>query len=320
MQTKEEIETGLSQLVEEYGEYVFDIPLPHGLWTRGGRGLPHTRLKRVMQIAGDVSLKPLSECRVLDLGCLDGIFSVEFALRGAQITGVEIRDANLKKAEFVKEAHGLDNLRFVKDDVRDVSRSKYGSFDIVVCSGILYHLNTPGVFTLVENMAEMAERLVIIDTHISLKPSATARHGGRTYHGHFNREHAETDSREVKEKRLLASIDNNQSFWLTRPSLVNILGHVGFSSVYECFNPPHLNFGRPGLECVDRCTFLAVKGRRCELLTSPAANRLEEDWPEGSLSYGYIVGEESSFSNIRRLTRRMISRHVRRIIPKGRRN
>ena len=30
----------------------------------------------------DLSKKLLSECRLLDLGCLDGIFSFEFALHG----------------------------------------------------------------------------------------------------------------------------------------------------------------------------------------------------------------------------------------------
>jgi len=88
---------GLSEHVQRYGEWFYDIPLPHGLWTRGNEGLPHTRLKRVLQVASDISLKPLSECRVLDLGCLDGLFSIEFGLQGAQVTGIEVREANHKK-------------------------------------------------------------------------------------------------------------------------------------------------------------------------------------------------------------------------------
>ena len=75
------------------------------------------------------------------------------------------------------------------------------------------------------------------------------------------------------------------SFWFTRPSLVNILARAGFSSVYECFAPPHLNFGKPGLESRDRCTFVAIKGDVCTVETSPSANTLQEKWPEGSLSY-----------------------------------
>ena len=84
---------------------------------------------------------------------------------------------------------------------------------------------------------------------------------------------------------MLSSIDNTTSFLFSRPSLINILSHVGFSSVYECFNPPHLNFGMPGLEHIHRCTFVAVKGQYCDLHTSPLANTLKEEWPEGSLCY-----------------------------------
>ena len=62
----------------------------------------------------------------------------------------------------------------------------------------------------------------------------------------------------------------------------------GFSTIYECFNPPHLNFGNPGLEHKDRCTFVAIKDNRRNLVTSPAANALSEKHPEGTLSYSPV--------------------------------
>jgi SAM-dependent methyltransferase len=287
MKTKEEIAAGLSDHVQKYGEWTYDIPLYHDLWTRGNHKIPHTRLKRLLQIASDLSLKPLAACRILDLGCLDGMFSIEFALQGSTVTGVEIREANIKKAEFVKEILALSNVQFIKDDVRNISASKYGGHDVILCSGILYHLPTPDLFKFAEKLYEIANRLVLIDTHISLSPSATASYNGKTYHGHFYVEHSATDPQNIRESRTLASIDNTTSFWLTRPSLVNLLQHVGFSSVYECFNPPHLNFGITGLEHLDRCTFVAIKGRKSEVHTSPMASNLQEDWPEASLAYAY---------------------------------
>ena len=86
-------------------------------------------------------------------------------------------------------------------------------------------------------------------------------------------------------KELWSGVGNDTSFLLSRPSLLNALASVGFSSAYECFNPPHLNFGSPGLEHVNRCTFVALKGRSIALATSPVANHLQEPWPEGTLSY-----------------------------------
>ena len=77
MRTKESIQSGLNELQLKYGNWSNDIPLPFGLWTRGNLHIPHTRLKRILQIANDLSIKPLSESRILDLGCLDDCVCVE---------------------------------------------------------------------------------------------------------------------------------------------------------------------------------------------------------------------------------------------------
>ena len=88
--SKTEIESRICQLVTQYNRWTYDIPLPDGIWTAGNEGIPHTRLKRVMQVLCDVLDKPLSACRIHDLGCLDGIFSIECGMHGADVTGIEI--------------------------------------------------------------------------------------------------------------------------------------------------------------------------------------------------------------------------------------
>ena len=206
-----------------------NIPLPYGLWTRGREGLPQTRLKRVLQIIQDISLKPLPECRILDLACLDGNYSIEFALHGATVTGIEIREAHLRNAIFVKDAYELQNVNFIQDDVRNISLDKYGSYDIILCSGILYHLTAHDVFYLVQKLYEMTDRATIIDTHISLNPVISISHHGKTYYGQITKEHDETDTAAIKERRVLYSIDNTTSFLFSRPSLTNLLSHAGFS-------------------------------------------------------------------------------------------
>lgn len=290
MKSKEAILSQLNALKSQFGEWTYDIPLPHGIWTRGNRQKPHTRLKRIVQVVSDISRKPLSECRILDLGCLDGIFSIEFAQQGADVTGVEIRDANINKAAFCADALGLTNLNFRQDDVRNISLQSYGRFDAIICSGILYHLPAIDAIKLIDTMFEMVDGVVVIDTQIALSAEESIAYGEHQYWGSVYREHPEDATASDKAKNLWASADNVTSFWFTRESLVNILAKAGFSSVYECFHPAHLNFGRPGLEHRNRCTFVAIKQRARDLVTSPAANSLREDWPEGSLSYSAQKG------------------------------
>jgi hypothetical protein len=227
----------------------------------------------------------MGQCRVLDLACLDGLFSIEFALAGADTVGVEIREANVKKAMFCKDALELANLKFIQGDVREISAESLGKFDAIICSGILYHLQAPDVWQLIRNMFAMTKRLVVIDTHVALTAETNVSLEGVEYSGKQFFEHSDADSQELKAKRLWASWDNATSFWFTRPSLVNMLSRAGFSSVYECFTPVHKNFGESNIKNPGRCTFVAIKGEEQNLKTSPSANGLREDWPEGTLSY-----------------------------------
>ena len=268
------VEEKMAELVDRYGPWTYDIPLGNGVWTRG-EDLPHTRLKRTLQMIQDQM--PIADSRILDLGCLDGIFSIECALQGAEVVGVDAREENIAKCEFAKTTLGLERLSFVQDDVRNLGRESYGTFDTVICSGLLYHPDAPDVFALLEAMHDVTRRLVVIDTHVSLTPTTTVTYSGQEYAGHF---YDEGDASST-----WASYGNSRSFWLTRPSLTNAVAAVGFSSSYECLHPAHLNFGKPGLEHNDRCAFVAVRGDPVALTTSPAANTLVERWPEGALAY-----------------------------------
>jgi SAM-dependent methyltransferase len=295
-------------LIRKHGEWIYDIPLSEGVWTRESeQPLPHTRMRRIVQTIADLVVKPLSECRILDLGCLEGLFTLELARQGANVVGVDARRGHIDKAEFAKAQMGLDRATFQVDDVRNVSAQTYGQFDAIVCSGLLYHLPAQDGAELLRTLHEMA-RLLVIDTHISLAPQESFTFLGDTYHGESYREHAKGDVDEVMEHRPLASYGNEFSYLFSRPSLVNLLAAVGFTSCYECMLPIHLNYGRPGLEHADRCTFVAVKGHPVTIATAPSVNALNERWSEGMLSYGPPISESSS--RPLRVLRRLRSRRA----------
>ena len=132
---------------------------------------------------------------------------------------------------------GLDNLELVLDDVRNLSVDGYGTFNVVLCLGILYHLDAPDVMDFVRRIASVCEGLVIIDTHIAHREDLTFRWEGNASRGTYTEEHSVNATAEEKGAAKWSSLDNPRSFCLTKASLVNLLRHTGFTSVYECFNP-----------------------------------------------------------------------------------
>lgn len=227
---------------------------------------PDYRLRRICQIASDILNKPLDRIRVLDLACLEGQYGIEFALHGSEVIGIEIREANLEKAKFVKQKLNLGNIEFYQDDVRNLSQEKYGNFDIVICSGILYHLKSPDVFEFIKNMYNVCQSITIFDTYISLSQQKSFEFEGKNYWGLDYIEHDEKATQEEKYKDLWASIDNVTSFWLTEASLCNLISSIGFTSFYECHTPTMQN------QLADRKTYIAIKGKPVNLLSSPITN------------------------------------------------
>jgi len=220
------------------------------------------RARQTTQIVADLvaaTSGDLHGLRILDLACLEGLHSVELAMRGAEVVGIEGRELNLEKAQFAKDVLELDNLHLILDDVRNLGVEKYGHFDAVLCLGILYHLERDDALDLLEHVSEVCRRFAVIDTHVSVKPRKRFSRQGHEYAGFDYYEHEKTASVEQRAKRPWASLDNPTSFWLTEASLVNALFDVGFTSVHKCINPSIPEQPR------DRVTLLAFRGSPIEL-------------------------------------------------------
>lgn len=76
----------------------------------------------------------------LDLGCGSGIWGVELARRGWQVTGVDIVDKALDRARQRVRDAGVD-LRLVHGDVTDLRRTDVGSgFRLILDTGTFHGL------------------------------------------------------------------------------------------------------------------------------------------------------------------------------------
>ena len=176
---------------------------------------------------------------IIDLGCLEGGYTVEFARAGFTATGLEIRKENFAKCEYVAKKVGLENLRFVLDDARHVQQ--YGVFDAVFCAGLLYHLDRPIAF--LETLASVTGRMLLLDTHVARrwrprwwKKRLSRMTENEGVPGRWYIDYREGISNEAVESALDASYGNPRSFWVEKMYLIDALRQVGFTTIYEQFD------------------------------------------------------------------------------------
>ena len=174
--------------------------------------------------------------KILDLGCLEGGYTAEFARMGMDAVGVEVRDSNFENCEFVRESLGLPNLSFVKDDVWNIGR--LGEFDAVFCCGLLYHLDKPRAF--MDLIGSTGASVVIVNTHYAAaeKPAKFALSDVTENEGLPGRWYAEHDTDDVAllDTYKWTSWSNKRSFWLTKPAIMSALREAGFTQLFEQFD------------------------------------------------------------------------------------
>lgn len=93
----------------------------------------------------------------LDVGCGIGYFSRYLADLGFRVLGVDARQANVQEA-----AERCPDVEFRVGDVEDTEIRQIGPCDLVVCFGLLYHLENP--FLAVRNLAAITSQLLIIES------------------------------------------------------------------------------------------------------------------------------------------------------------
>ena len=253
------------RLVSEHGPWgAYNIRLAPGVFTMGNAHVGNAELliHAVVQAVADLAGKPLAELRVLDLGCHEGGYSIELGLQGCRVVGIEGRPGSVAKARFAARCLGLGQVEFVQGDVRDGALLEaQGTFDVVLCLGILYHLEALDAVGLLRRCFDLGERLTVIRSAIGLRADVSAAVDGLRYEGRRYRE----DTRHRG-----ASLDNPTSIFPSKTSLLNILGDLGFSSVHEVRNPPVPNLD----DARDSVTLVAVHGSRVDHRSVPELNEV----------------------------------------------
>jgi SAM-dependent methyltransferase len=297
------------EIEDRFGPWTaHNIQLADDLFTIGPGivGGSEVRLQQIVQVVTDVARAPIDQLRVLDLGALEGLFALEFARRGATVVAVEGREANLEKIRFAKDVLGLDRLELRLEDVRRLDREQHGEFDVILCLGLLYHLDAPDVFVLLERMRESCRDLTVIETRVHPFSTARREYQARTYGGVVGDE-PPPDTPPLSREVLWSSIGNPKSFELTRTSLSNALADAGYSSVMECHVPPWVTDEPRG-------TFVAFVRPRQSILVAPGVNaRVGDRLPEPSTPLSVAFRSHPAYRIVRDLTPRAVRRFLRRL-------
>lgn len=126
-----------------------------GTWAKQRR---FNRRKRLLQIPADLSGK-----RVLDIGSWDGYWALEFTRRGAHVECLDLwSDAGVfKQFQFVSAHFGCE-WPYYHHDVQALDEVLAGTFDVVFCAGVLYHLRYP--LATLERLRRVTRDMLILET------------------------------------------------------------------------------------------------------------------------------------------------------------
>jgi tRNA (mo5U34)-methyltransferase len=98
-----------------------------------------------------------------DIGASNGYFSFEARRRGAKVTAFDFRHKDNSGFGLAQYINGLDDILHYHVNVLDISAEEYGTFDIVLALGLLYHVADP--YRALVNCASLSNDRLIIESY-----------------------------------------------------------------------------------------------------------------------------------------------------------
>ena len=160
----------------------------------------------------------------LDVGCGVGNFCEFLTGLGLNVTGIDGRRENVLEAS---RRHPM--ITFHVQDIEDRTVVQLGTFDLVFCLGVLYHLENP--LSALRNLWNLTGKVLVVETMI-IPGDSPALLIGR--------------DPDLANQGLLSA-----GLYPTQPALVVMLSHAGFPHCYHLVRSPlHEDFrGWPWSHC-----------------------------------------------------------------------
>lgn len=205
-------------------------------------------LKRLIQ-----NLRPHVELRsALDAGCGIGYFSGQLAEMNFEVTAIDARQENIDEAK-----QRYTGINFVTLDAEDQRVPELGSFDMVLCFGLLYHLENP--FLAIRNLFAVTKKVLIIETIVTSHDLPMA---------------ALVDEYVAEDQSIHAV-----AFIPSEPAFIKMLYRSGFVHVYTTAHiPEHEQFFETDEESKRRTIIVASQNPITADMLSPAGEIHQREW------------------------------------------
>lgn len=131
-------ETEIRRLIAEHGRWWHEIEVAPGIVTPGDDS-NRSKLPILDSIGLPLNLRGM---RVLDIGCSDGYFSFEAEKRGADVVAIDFVPEGYTGFATARQILG-SKAEYRMDNAYNLNPETYGTFDIVLFLGVLYHLRKP---------------------------------------------------------------------------------------------------------------------------------------------------------------------------------
>lgn len=112
----------------------------------------------------------------IDLACHQGWFSLKLREFGfGAVHGIDARASHVDDARQITEAMGVTHCAFSRGDIHALTPAIAGAHDLVLCFGLLYHLENPvGALRVARSLCK---RLCLIETQVAPGQSGMVDYG-----------------------------------------------------------------------------------------------------------------------------------------------
>lgn len=169
------------------------------------RGYTEARQTVIREFLARVQ-EPMRLARALDVGCGVGYFSKFLLDTGFQVVAVDGREENVKEGK-----RRYPEIDFVTANAEDLPVENLGTFDFVLCVGLLYHLENP--FRAIRKLYSSTSKVLVVESMCAsgTQPSLQL-----------------VDESESEDQGL-----SYVAFYPTEACLVKMLYRAGFSFIYS---------------------------------------------------------------------------------------